>query len=516
MKNVSKNRRLHIPLLTFLFSFSLLLQSCNNADDCNCEADIAPDDIGLSEKEVNSVDIDMADIHERDTLRAIMSFSPTSYFLHRGKPMGFEYELIKGFADYKDLNLKVVEVNTQRAMYKALLEGKGDIIAQGLNMSAGQRKLVEFAEPYNSTRMVLVQKKPKNYKDLSAKALEDSLIRTPVDLVGKTIHVPKGSPYAERIRNLAEELGDSIHIAYLDEELTLPQLMRKIASGDIEFTVSSKNVADMNQTYLKELDVETYLSLPTRVAWAVRKNSEQLKEELDAYIEDVKQSPDYYALYDKYFENKKIYNAQLKEELKLQVAGRISEYDDIIKKHASAIDWDWRLVASQIYQESKFDTKAKSWAGARGLMQIMPATARDLNLNDPYNPRESIRAGTDYLKYLEQFWDEIPDSTERIKFILASYNTGVGHVKDAQRLAKKFGKPTNRWTNGVDEFMLLKAKPKYYNDPVVKYGYSRGTEPYDYVKKIFKRFGYYADHVDPLENVANTLPDDEDTSDMEG
>ncbi len=127
-------------------------------------------------------------------------------------------------------------------------------------------------------------------------------------------------------------------------------------------------------------------------------------------------------------------------------------------------------------------------------MQLMPATAKRFGATDPDDPRQSVKAGTNYLEWLEDYWSSIEDSAQRTRFMLASYNVGQGHVKDAQRLAKKYGKDPEKW-EVIRDFLLKKQKRKYYNDPVVNHGYCRGREPVNYVREIIRRFEHYAEFV---------------------
>lgn len=173
-------------------------------------------------------------------------------------------------------------------------------------------------------------------------------------------------------------------------------------------------------------------------------------------------------------------------------SGKISKYDPIIKKHAEKLGWDWRIVSSLIYQESGFDPNAESWVGAQGLMQMMPRTAKELGYSSVSNPETSIEAGLKYLDKLENnYWQKIPDKRERQKFVMASYNVGAGHVADARRLTQKYGGDPNKWHGEVDEYLLKLASKKYYTEDIVKYGYCRGSEPYEYVKEIFERYEHY-------------------------
>ena len=154
-----------------------------------------------------------------------------------------------------------------------------------------------------------------------------------------------------------------------------------------------------------------------------------------------------------------------------------------------------RLLAAQAFQESRFDARARSWAGARGLMQVMPATGRQFGIEDLYEPERNVEAAARFVEYLEGFWAErIADPDERLRFLLASYNVGPGHVEDARRLAEKHGDDPDRWTD-VRYWLLQKSKRRYYTDPVVRHGFARGLEPVTYVDRILRRFAHYRDLV---------------------
>ena len=170
----------------------------------------------------------------------------------------------------------------------------------------------------------------------------------------------------------------------------------------------------------------------------------------------------------------------------------ISHYDPLFKKYAPMARWDWRLMAAQCYQESCFDPEARSWAGARGLMQIMPGTAAHLGLSmsDIHNPEQNVKAAARYLSELNGYFRNIPSASERQLFVLASYNGGYFHVQDAMALARKNGKSPHRWRD-VAYYILALEKPQYYNDPVVKHGYMRGSETVDYVDRIRQRYAQY-------------------------
>ena len=167
----------------------------------------------------------------------------------------------------------------------------------------------------------------------------------------------------------------------------------------------------------------------------------------------------------------------------------------MIKENATKIGWDWRLLASLVYQESRFNPKAKSWAGASGLMQVMPGTADALGIKNLSDPEESLRGGTTYLNQMYGYFDEVPDPLDRMKLAMASFNCGYGHVQDAQRLATARGLDPMVWDDNVAPMLLALRLPKHYNKDFIKHGYVRGSEPVNYIQQIFERYQHYTQFI---------------------
>ncbi len=439
----------------------------------------------------DSVSVDLPEIRERDTLRAITTYSSTSYFVYRGQPMGFEFELLQRLADNLGVNLKIVVADNIDNLFEMLHEGKGDVIAHDLTITKRRTREVAFTEQIMTTHQVLVQRKPKNWRKMKLHEINAALIRNPVDLIGKKVYVRRNSSYYSRLLNLSDEIGGDIEIVAADGDETTEQLIKKVAEGKIDYTVADENIAFINKTYYPNLDVKTRISLPQRIAWAMRKSSPELLDAVNQWLEEMKQTPDYYTIYNKYFKNRKAARKRVRSQYYTLTGDKISPYDSLIREHASQLGWDWRLLASMIFQESQFDSTAQSWAGAQGLMQMMPAIAEQFGVTDLDNPHQSIEAGTDYLEYLQRQYAEVPDTLERIKFVLASYNVGENHVRDARRLAEKDGVDPNIWSDAVDQFMLKLSDPEYYKDDVVKWGYARGEEAVDYVNEVLDRYDHY-------------------------
>lgn len=184
----------------------------------------------------------------------------------------------------------------------------------------------------------------------------------------------------------------------------------------------------------------------------------------------------------------------------------ISIYDNYFKDAANYTGWDWRLIAAQCYQESGFDPNAVSWAGAKGLMQIMPTTAKQIMLaeKDMFRPMENIAAAARLIKDLQNKFSYITDKEEKIKFVLASYNGGPGHINDAQALTHKFGGNPNLWAD-VSYYVQNLSNARYYRDPVVKHGYMIGSETYNYVECIMLRWKQYGGDVRNISTPSNTV-----------
>jgi membrane-bound lytic murein transglycosylase F len=437
------------------------------------------------------VAIDLPQINKRGNLVALTAYNANSYFIY------FEYELLKLLADHLKVDLEIVIVHNLDQIFNKLNEGVGDIIAYNLTITKKRLRKVSFTDHHSVIRQVLVQKLPHNWHNMKRHEIDNTLITNPIDLIGKKIHVRKGSSYYSRLVNLSDEIGGDIDIVEVPGDVSTEELIRQVAEGEIEYTVCDENLAMINQIYYSNIDIRTAISFPQRIAWAVRKNSPLLEEAIGRWLDQLKREPTFNVIYNRYYQNERYFRQRIKSEYLSTTGGKISPYDSLIQSGAQKLGWDWRLIASQIYQESQFDPRAKSWVGATGLMQLMPRIGREFGAKNLYNPSQNIAAGTNFLQWLEEYWEEIPDSLEKMKFILASYNAGQGHVQDARRLAEKFDKDPYKWDENVAELMLKKSQEKYYTDEVVEFGYCRGDEPVNYVKDILDRYDHYQRFIQP-------------------
>ena len=436
--------------------------------------------------------IDLDKIQKRGRLIAMTGYSATSYFIYKGQPMGYEYELLTRLANHLGLELEIVLENNLDELFRKLNAGEGDLIAHGLTVTKSRKELVDFTDYLFTTQQVLVQRKPEKWRQMKLHEIKNALITNPIDLAGKKVYVKEKSSHYYRLKNLSDEIGGEIEIISVGGDTTSEQLMAMVAQGQIDYTIADQHVAQINQSFFDNLDVNTPISLPQQIAWAVRKTSPNLLQVINEWIATMKKSTDYYVIYNKYFKNRGAFIRRAKSAYLSVTGGKISTYDDLIKKQAEQLGWDWRLLAALVFQESQFDPNARSWSGAMGLMQLMPRIGKNFGAKNLLNPAENLKAGVKYLIWLDEYWQKIvPDPEERIKFILASYNVGIGHVQDARNLAAKYGKNPAVWEGNVAEYILKLSGKEFYTDPVVQYGYCRGMEPVNYVDEILQRFEQY-------------------------
>lgn len=508
MKRLAPRQPVALIVAVFIF-----FMSCQSSGPCDCDSanskfknDLVRESLGnLSENESteeainwiveNSVDRDLDDIKKEGVLRALMIYSSTSYFIYRGEPMGFEYELLKQLANHLQVKLELVLTSDLDDEFAVLNRGDVDIIAHGMTVTNERKWEVDFTEYLYLTRQVLVQRMPDGYLNMKYGELQRKLIHDPIELINDTVSIRKNSAYSERMRSLSNEIGGNIYIDTLESNLTDDQIIRKVKAGEIKFTIADENIARINAAYYPILKVDVPVSFSQRIAWVTRKKSPVLRRKVNEWIRSERKQTDYNVTYNKYFLNARNFISRAKNDFYNLEKRQISEYDELIKKYAQQLGWDWRLLASQMFQESKFDPRAKSWAGAVGLMQLMPATAHSYGIRNLYNPEQNIRGGIKYLKWLSGKITDAQDSVTHKQFVLAAYNCGLGHVLDARALARKRGFDPTKWSGHVEAMLLELSDPQNFNLSFIEHGYVRGEEPVNYVREIFERYMHYEEYI---------------------
>lgn len=426
-------------------------------------------------------------VFERGEIRAAIENSSSSYFVFKGRPMGYHYDLLTTFARQHNLSLRLIVCQTPAEAIALLEQDSCDLIAMNMTVLKERTNQMLFTVPFRESYQTLVQRKPENWRRLyTAEAIEKNLIRDPIGLAGKTVTVPEGSSYISRLQNIMEEIGDTIYIETvpLNEET----LFEKVATGEIDFTVCDDCNALLNGRYYSDIDSKTPVSFKQKTAWAICYQDTTLCDSLNIFFTDFNNSSRSKILFEKYYRypaTKSSYHSQGKD-------SEITPWDAVIQKASAQYRLDWVLVASLIYQESKFDPYAVSPQGAFGLMQMIPETMAYHGVDSLSSIEEHITAGVRHLSQLnKQFSKSVPDSSERVKFMLAAYNAGSGHVLDAQKLAKKTHRNQALWSD-VSACLIEKSDPLVYqNDKDIRFGYCRGALINSYVEDVLNRCQHY-------------------------
>jgi membrane-bound lytic murein transglycosylase F len=423
--------------------------------------------------------LDKEGILTRGTLRVAVDNNSSSFYIYRGRRMGYEYELLLDLGKELGVQVEFVVASDIDEAFTKLEEGRVDLIAMNVQQNAERESFVIFTEAIGSMSTVLVGREK----------------LTSWDTLGMdTVVVRKGAVYKSQLEQIKDSLDlDFMILEVQDHEETL---LDRVYEQELRWTVAEKNVAQTNATYYDELQLGLEVSKEEPVTWALRSTSPNLLQAVNSWLVEKKKVfiPRTYA---RYFLNSKNQYERTTNAYSSLGGNRISVYDELIQAQAQSLGWDWRLLAALVYKESRFDTTALSYAGAQGLLQLMPVTVERFGVTNPNDPAESLKGGVKYLQYLDKFWMErVPETNERIKFILASYTIGQGHVDDAWRLTLKYRKNTQSWQE-VSNFLNLKSDPKYYRDPVVKSGYAKGHIAVKYVRDVLALFQSYKDLVDP-------------------
>ena len=473
-----------ISFLTIIALFiTFIITSCSSPIDTKTS--------NTDNIDIIKIDSSYTRVIKKGKIRVLTHNNSTSYFVYKGQPMGFHYTLINLFAKKHNLDVELILVNNVPSALKKLRNGEADIMAFDVTQTNERLKDLIFSYPIGYNKQVLVQR----YRYGRKKSDTAKYIDKFIDLNNRTVYIQKGTVFKEHIEYLERSSATNIYLKQ-DSLHTMEELIQMVASGEIDYTVCDERVAKVNSTYIYGLDYSLGISIEQKLSWAMLKEADSLKSIINEWLIPFSKTTKFAVINNTYFKTK--HSKLLRKKYSPLLGGKLSPYDDYIKTYAKKINWDWRLLAAVIFKESRFNPNAGSWVGALGLMQMMPASCEKFNLKDPTNPQESIRAGSEYLKYIQNKFanDSTISTDDQLKFTLASYNAGLGHVLDARRLAKKYENENSIWTDGVEKYIRLMQNPKYYNDPVVKYGYCRGNEPYNYVRKIYS---YYYDYKNFLE-----------------
>jgi membrane-bound lytic murein transglycosylase F len=427
------------------------------------------------------IERDLKEIRAGGVLRVALRNNDSSYLILGGQEYGFEYELATQLARDLGVKLETVLPDSSSSLLTMLNLGLVDLVASPVSHHPDNEAASTLTQPYNHVQQVLVVRRD-----------DVRRFRTAADLSGVMVAVRRWSTYERTLVTLREQ-GIDVGMVVLSPSVSTEEILEMVADGTYPATLANRDVASAALTYRPELAISLPMTQDHPVSWAVRANSSTLLDATNSFLSRhyrikergrVARSELYNVLYRKYFSDERQIRRRDENPFQLARTGRLSPYDELVQTCAERYNFDWLLIASMITQESRFDPTKESWAGAVGLMQLLPTTA-GVSPDSLRIPEVNVEVGVRYFRELYDAFAYLPER-DRVAFALASYNAGRGHVDDARMLSIMRGGNPNVWDGSVAESLLLLRNPEHH--ALVRYGYVRGTETVAYVHEVLRRY----------------------------
>jgi len=431
-----------------------------------------------------AVDRDLKRLQAGGVLRVITHYNSSSYFIHKGGQAGFDFELITHFARARGLTVEVIVPESGEELVSLLNSGRGDVICAGLVPHPTMERWLSATRPTNFVHKIVV---------LPADSPRGEDMES---LSGLTVTIPAGDGFMEELLVLKDAQRLRFFVTTGRPGADPEELLAQVAREEIEAVVVDDIVARATMMHVENLKTGPELGSRQPTVWYVRENCPDLKAALNKYLRrniwmgndgQPRRSQTYGIIYDRYFRNPLTVRGFREAAYRPDISGSISIYDDLIRAKAEEAGFDWRLIAAQIYQESRFYPFARSRADARGLMQVLPQFA-GAQRDSLYEPPANLTAG---LRLLRGTWRSYAylDSLERLRFTLAEYHAGHGHVTDARRIAIEMGRDPNRWEGSLAT-TLPRLMERHHFDKT-RHGYYGGGKTVNYVEEILNRYRMY-------------------------
>lgn len=396
--------------------------------------------------------------------------SPTTYYIDKNSPTGFEYALAKRLAKELEVKLIVKPEFSLGAIFRKLRRNEADLAAAGLTLTGKRAAKYPHSQPYYALTPQVVYKagtfRPKKLADLA----------------GMSIAVLAGSSHAETLRNLQQTEQYQLQWRELEEADSM-ELLALVASKEVDLAIIDSNEFKVQQGLYPRLRVAFELGAEQHLAWFLPPdtNNERLIETIDNVFADLERSGEMKRLQELHFGHAAGVSRMGSHTFSRNVSAKLPEYRDLIQQVAEEYQLDWELLAAIAYQESHWDPKATSPTGVRGMMMLTRPTARELGVKNRLDATQSLRGGARYLKDIKRRLPNDIAEPDLTWMGLAAYNVGMGHLEDARVITERLGGDPHLWADVMKHLPLLQKK-KYYES--VRHGFARGTEPVTYVQNI--------------------------------
>ena len=411
-------------------------------------------------------------IKQTKSLNVVLLNAPSTYYIGTEGAQGFEYDLLKSYAKHLGVDLNITAAHTIKEAIELSKNPNIHITSASLTKTPQREKKFHFGPSYFEVKEQVI---------CNRSMLKGSKFPRDVeDLEGLSIMVGADTSYIETIKSLQAD-GFDIN-ATTNSQYSTEELLQKVANHEIDCTIADSNIYSLNLRYFPEIALAFSISGREQLAWLLPKNEKKLEADMYAWLNDYNQKGMMTQLKDRYYSYILFFDYYNTKMFYKRMKNRLPKYQKYFENAAGKFEIPWTLLASVSYQESHWNPKAKSFTGVRGLMMLTKHTAKILGVKNRLDPKQSIKGGTRHLKQMIKFVPKEVKGENRLKFALAAYNIGMGHIKDAQKLAKKLGLNQNVWSDLKIVLPLLSQK-KYYRN--LKYGYARGAEPVKYVESIY-------------------------------
>lgn len=407
-------------------------------------------------------------IQAKGELHVISRNGPTTYYEGPHGLTGFEYTLAKAFADEIGVELVIREQSNLAILMESVGGPAGHIGASGLTITERRKRKVRFGRPYLDVTQQIIYHR-------------DSVRPDSIEgLVGQDIMVVANSSHAERLRELRQEYPALRWRERNDMEMI--DLVEMVHSGELQYAVVDSNAFAINRNFYPNAQAAFDVSEPQQLAWAFPKQADSsLYDAAEQFFARIEADGRLAEVKDHFYGQAERVNHSGAMVFAERVESRLPNWQNYLEAAGREYDIDWRLLAAMSYQESHWDSNARSHTGVRGLMMLTLVTAKELGVVNRIDPEQSISGGA---KYFKKIYERIPEriqGADRIWMALAAYNVGMGHLEDARVLTESHGDDPDQWTD-VKRYLPLLAKRKYHQH--TKHGYARGWEPVAYVQRI--------------------------------
>lgn len=423
-----------------------------------------PIELGVPQRRSRTI----AEIIEHGRLVVLTRNAPTTYYLDQnGLPLGPEYELAEAFGEHIGVKPEYLVLDSIGEILTALDEGRGDIVAAGITATPVRRKKLDFGPGYQKVTQQVIcapgRSAPKGIKQL----------------LKRDITIISGSSYEEKLFDLRRAHPELSWTAR--DDTGTEQLLEEVAEKKLDCTVADSNIVAINRRYHPELKFGFDLTKGEDLAWVLPKERPALKLLIESWLAEFKKRGDMLEVEHRYYGHLRKFDYVEHSTFLARVEKRFPRYQKWFEEAADRHQVVMPTLAAQGYQESHWNPHAVSPTGVRGLMMLTGITAKSLGVRDRTDPRESIFGGAKYLRQMHRRQGEDAAEPDRTWLALAAYNVGLGHLRDAQTLARRAGKNPEKWAV-VKKMLPLLSQKRYYR--TVKYGYARGKEPVQYVRNI--------------------------------